>query len=171
MSQLPQTSPCDCRFAEQILDEHRAGKLQQKTRGVSLGISQTIKKGHTLPSKVWVYAPQGQWTGDEPPRESHWTLALAFCHFLCGFMQWDVSAVAVDSLIVTCLGNEAGSRTKYRKQSVRFGPKEGSLWGKMDYRGKEEGSRLGEPRRETNGIDNQRGRLIIVGSQMGNVWL
>lgn len=85
-------------------------------------------------------------------------------------MQWDVSAMAVDSLIVTCLGNEAGSRTTYRKQSVRCGTKEGLLWGKMDYRGKE-GSRLGEPRRETNGIDNQQGRQIIVGNQMGNVWL
>ena len=170
MSQLPQRSPCDYRFGEQILDKHRAGKSQQKTRRVSLGISQTIKKGHTLPSKVWVYAPQGQCAVDGPLRESQWTLALAFCHFLCGFMQWNVSAMAVDSLIVTCLGNEAGSRTTYRKQSVRFGTKEGLLWGKMDYRGKEEGSRLGEPRRETNGIDNQQGRQIIVGNQMGNVW-
>lgn len=76
-------------------------------------------------------------------------------------MWRDISAVTVDSLTVTGIpcqawARQVGSRTTYSKKSVRFGPKEGFLRGKMGYCGKEEGSWSGGPRRETKGIDISR---------------
>lgn len=91
------------------------------------------------------------------------TLDYVLC-FLCWLMWWDISAVTVDSLTITGIpcqawARQVGSRTTYSKKSVRFGPKEGFLRGKMGYCGKEEGSWSGGPRRETKGIaDQQEGK-------------